>query len=136
MKHLLIIYSLVFLILLWGSATHAADDIDFDSLVPAEQIAAELGQNKPIEKQSEDEKAFFHRHYPWIYPAPYPYPVYNPYYYPPPYRPVGVVCYASDAFGVTWSAFSYNVYEAQNLALTQCLSLSNRGCYSRGCNYQ
>lgn len=154
MKHLLIIYSLVFLILL-GKASHGAqDNVDFNALVPAAEVAAELGQNATEEEQSEpiltnpnlrkdpdgesDKGFLFHRHYPWIYPypAPYPYyPVYSPYYYPAPYRAPLVTCFASDAFGTTWSAVSYNAFEAQNMAMNQCFAYSNRGCYSRGCNY-
>lgn len=154
MKHLLFIYTLVFLLLLGKTSLANEDSVDFDSLIPAEQAAAELGQNETVQQDSEstasrstlktepngeEEQAFlFHHHYPWVYPypAPYYYPVYYPYYYPTPYRAPVVTCFASDAFGATWSATSYNAYEAQNLAFNQCLSFSNRGCYSRGCNYQ
>lgn len=156
MKHLLIIYSLVFFLILFGQSSHASDGaIDFDSLIPVEQVASELGQNdtqidknvldetQPLHKDensSEDKKGFwFHHRYPWVYPIPYPYPhpfpVYYPYYYPTPTPAPVVTCYASDAFGTTWSAFSYNAYDAQHAALNQCFTFSNRGCFSRGCTY-
>jgi len=156
MKHLLIIYSLVFFLILFGQSSHAAEEwVDFDLLRPVELVAAELGQNDtnkdlsdleesrnfadPKSTSGEKKGFLFHRHYPWLYPAPYPYPhpfpVYYPYYYPTPYRTPVVTCYASDAFGTTWSAFSYDAFEAQNAALNQCYSFSNRGCYARGCAY-
>ncbi|NBX67784.1 MAG: hypothetical protein EBR01_02330 [Proteobacteria bacterium] len=136
MKHLLIIYSVVFILLLLGKSSHASESkIDFDSLIPAEKLAAELKQNDTEDNLIENKGFWFHHRYPWVYPSPYYPPVYSPYYYPVVYTTPIVTCYASDAFGATWSQASYNVYEAQNAALSLCFRFSNRGCYSRGCTY-
>lgn len=129
MKHLLIIYSVVFFLLLWGKASHAdVADIDFETLRPADQVADELKQNETLKNKIDNKGFWFRHHYPWVYPPP-------PYFYPVPYRAPVVTCYASDAYGYTWSAASYVPFEAQNMALQSCFVYSNRGCYSRGCSY-
>ena len=154
MKNLVITYFLLLLLVLANRATLAQDEVDFDSLIPADELAAQLGQNETLKDNNEDlnpkleteepdlnsPQGFHHPFWPRYYPypvmpyVPVPYP--HPYPVPVPFTPVyrAVTCYASDMYGYTWSAWSYDVYAAQRMAVNQCFTYSNQGCYARGCN--
>mgnify|MGYP006272914011 CR=1 FL=1 len=122
--------------------------VDFDSLIPAEELSQILGQTENLLRNPEDKKpqdsegqVFRPRLPRFPYPFPHHYPHY-PYYpsypnYPYPYRvyTYNVICYASDMNGNTYSAVGYNPYDAQQFAMNQCFNYSNMGCYARGCNY-
>ncbi|NDC42612.1 MAG: hypothetical protein EBZ77_13875 [Chitinophagia bacterium] len=133
-------------LLLQHSAVAVEDldnDVDLDSLIPVEEIAEELGQEKNInqfhDEESLDLNQGFHHHWPWVYPVPYPYYYPVPYSYPVVTYPVGyrgVVCYASDQFGATFSTLGFYAAQVQQEAMNQCFMFSNRGCYPRGCYYQ
>lgn len=120
-------------------------EIDLTHLIPAEQLAEDLGQDltngELVDENNLQPKRGFHHHWPRFYPRHYPYPYYYPVPPPPPVitYPVGyqgVVCYASDQLGTTFSIFGYYVAQVQQEAMNQCFMYSNRGCYPRGCYYR
>ncbi|MBI4403521.1 MAG: hypothetical protein HY537_05135 [Deltaproteobacteria bacterium] len=115
-----LIVAIVCTIAFTGQVSFANSEAEWEDLIPADQLAEELGQEGITTERDEGANR--------LYPIPMPFP--RPYPYPAPL----LRCFASNLQGQMFHAHGYDVYLTQRLALNRCYRQS-RVCISRGCRY-